>query len=210
WMLALPLLDKARRESITPEESCYTAAIRALSFGGQPVQSLWLLNDVLSTNLQLRNQAFEAAIHACDQLGEWKRALAYLDYLAQSGLSADMGSTIQAMQACATCGQWFEALRLFDQMAPRASIGSTRPVRAFALSLEICEKTGQWQRAASLFDEFMAKGGILEEDLVEPLVRSCVHAGQVARVQTYFRDWAELGFIPSYALSRFVADSLWA
>ena len=28
-------------------------------------------------------------------------------------------------------------------MAPRASIGSTRPVRAFALSLEICEKTGQ-------------------------------------------------------------------
>jgi len=203
WMRALPLLQEAQQRRITPDVSCYTAAIRAFSQGTQPSQTLWLLNDVISIQLQPTERAYEAAIRSCGELGEWKRALAYLDYMFQEGLNANAFCTVEAMQTCAVCGLWSEALRLFHEMFEQV----TRPVRSFSISLEVCEQSGLWEEAIQIFEEFVNKGGIVEEDFVEPLLRACINAGQVGKVQTYLHELDQLGFVPSYSLSKFVAKA---
>eukprot|EP00434_Breviolum_minutum_P034303 symbB.v1.2.030355.t1/scaffold3411.1/size57358/12 len=204
WMRALPLLQEAQLGRTAPDVSCYTAAIRALSLGTQPSQTLWLLNDVINIQLQPTDGAFEAAIRSCGELGEWKRALAYLDYMFQGGLVTNAFCTCEAMQTCAMCGQWSEALRLFHEISEQKI---TRPVKSFSIALEVCEKSGLWEEAVHIFNDFVEKGGIVEEDFVEPLLRACLQAGQVARVKEYLHELDKLGFIPTYALSRFVATA---
>ncbi|CAK9019207.1 Pentatricopeptide repeat-containing protein At2g31400, partial [Durusdinium trenchii] len=209
WMLALPLLQEAQQRHITPDVSCYTAAIRALSLGNQPAQTLWLLHDVISIQLKPQERSYEAVLRSCGELSEWKRALEYLDYMFQDGLSSTAGAgsaafcIVEAMQSCALCGQWSEVFRLFHEMSEQQV---SRPVRSFSICLKACEQTHAWEEAVQVFGEFLDKGGLVEQDLVEPLLRTCIHAGQWSRAHSYLRELDELGFIPTFALSKFVAE----
>ena len=70
----------------------------------------------------------------------------------------------------------------------------------------MCEKTGRWREAVQIFGSFVSKGGIVEEDLVEPLLRVCLEAGETQRVQQYLKELDILfSFVPSFKLSKYVA-----
>ena len=163
-----------------PDVECYSAAIKALCNSGQHADGLWMLHEVEGMQLRPDERVYEAIILSCSELGEWERALVFLDYMAQIGFSPNAFCFINAMQACANCGQWEQVLHLFDEMQESAI---RRPVRAFSLSLDVCQASGKWERALLIFDEFISKGGILEEDLVEPLVKACLAAKQGPRVR---------------------------
>ena len=139
-----------------------------------------MLHDVQALQLQPDEEAYTAALLSCAELGEWQRALAYLDYMNQVGLSPSALSFVHAMKACANCGQWDGVLRLFNEMQESKL---TRPVAAFGLVLQVCEASGKWEEALLIFEEFIGKGGILEEDLAEPVVKACLAARQQARVR---------------------------
>ena len=183
WQAALShLWAAAESESTVPDVSCYAAAIKALSNSGEHHQTLWLLHDVETVQLRPDTQAYAAVILSCAELGEWQRALAFLDYMPQVGLSPTSFCIVHAMQACANSGQWDKVLSLFDEMQDSAL---TRPVKAFGLSLEVCKATSNWERALLIFEEFIGKGGILEEDLVEPLLKTCLACKQQERVREF-------------------------
>ncbi|CAE7568630.1 PTAC2 [Symbiodinium pilosum] len=203
WQRALTLLAESHQQQSAPSVACCSEAIKALSAAGEHRFALWMLYDSESIQLRPDERTYAAAILSCGGLGEWQRALAYLDYIPQIGLTPTAFCVVNAMQACAACGQWDRVLDLFDGMQESKL---SRPVKAFSTSLEACQATGDWEKALAIFDEFISKGGVLEEDLVEPLVTACLAAQKQEQVRQFLIEWDKLGFLPSYALSRYVAD----
>jgi len=202
WAWALYLMRQAQEQSVPPDVSCYGAVIKALSIN-KPRQALWLLHDVEEINLRPTEQAYDEAISACAELSEWQRAIAFLDFIPQTGLSVTTYCVVHAMQACANCGEWERVLQTFDELRESPL---TTPVRGFGLALEACEKSANWEKALGIFADLVNGGGILEEDLISPLVRVCLAANQEETVLQLLMDWETIGYLPSSALSKYISQ----
>ncbi|CAE7392637.1 EMB2076, partial [Symbiodinium sp. KB8] len=204
WEHALALLASAAASGVQPNVESLHHTLTALGEGNQwqaALSRLWAESEFNVPDVS----CYGAAIKALSSSGEHHQTLWLLHDVETVQLRPDTQAYAAAILSCAELGEWQRALAFLDYMPQDSSL--TRPVKAFGLSLEVCKATGNWERALLIFEEFIGKGGILEEDLVEPLLKTCLASKQQERVREFLIEWDKLGFLPSYSLSRYVADN---